>query len=151
MNIPRIDHAIINFFRKIYIVSARSALFVVFFWFGLLKVLGLSPASPMVHALFDKTIPYVSFDTFIIAFGLFEVLIGILFLIPKATRLAIPLLFMHMIMTMLPLFVLPHMVWTAWFVPTLEGQYIVKNLVLIAAALGIASQMVPLHQTRTTR
>ena len=60
---------------------ARFGLFVIFFWFGILKVLGMSPASPLVAELFAKTIPFMSFGTFIILFGLFECLIGVLFAI----------------------------------------------------------------------
>ena len=75
-----IDAKIIHFFRRISIPTARISLFVVFFWFGLLKALGLSPASGLVHGLFDSTLGGIlNFDTFYIAFALFECLIGILF------------------------------------------------------------------------
>ena len=140
-----IDAKIIHFFRQISIPTARISLFVVFFWFGLLKVLGLSPASDLVHGLFDSTLGgLMPFDTFYIAFALFECLIGILFLIKGAVRVVIPLLFIHMIMTFLPLIFLPTESWQAPFVPTLVGQYIIKNVVLIAAAIGIAAHLHPL-------
>jgi uncharacterized membrane protein YkgB len=84
------------------------------------------------------------FGAFYIAFALFECLIGILFLIKGAVRIVIPLLFVHMIMTFLPLVFLPTESWQAPFVPTLVGQYIIKNLVLIAAAIGIAAHLHPL-------
>ncbi len=146
MTITRLDHKIIYFFRRIMIPASRIALFVIFFWFGLLKVLGFSPATPLVSTLFQKTISFMPFAEFLVLFGLFEMLIGVLFLIPKATRITIPLLAIHMATTVLPLFMLPKVAWTSWFVPTLEGQYIIKNLVLIAAAIGIAAHMVPLDQ-----
>jgi hypothetical protein len=53
--------------------TARFGLFVVFFWFGILKVLGLSPASGLVQRLFEQTIPYMSFSTFLVAFGIFTI------------------------------------------------------------------------------
>jgi hypothetical protein len=56
----------------------------------------------------------------------------------------IPLLFIHMIMTFLPLIFLPSTTWSGFLVPTLEGQYIIKNLVIIAAAMGIAAHLVPM-------
>src|SRR3989344_6978068 len=85
--------------KQISITTARIALFVIYFWFGLLKVLGQSPASEMVQNLLLQIMPFVSFDTFIIFFGIFEMLIGILFIIPKLEKPAIILFFIHMVMT----------------------------------------------------
>lgn len=132
-----IDIKIINFFRRVWMLVSRFALFVIFFWFGALKVVGQSPASSLVQDLFNQIMPFMSFDIFLVLFGLFECLIGILFLIPKATRFAILLLFIHMITTFMPLFMLPTGMWTSIFVPTLEGQYIIKNLAIISTAIGI--------------
>jgi hypothetical protein len=144
MSISRIDHTVIYFFRRISVPLARISLFIIYFWFGILKVLGLSPATALVFALYQKTIPFVPFHTFFVAFALFECLIGILFLIKGAERIVIPLLLAHLITTVLPLIVLPHIIWTQWFVPTIEGQYIIKNLALITAAIAIAAHLHPL-------
>ena len=125
------------------ILVSRLALFVVYFWFGLLKVIGLSPASQMVQELFGKTMAHmplvssISSGTFVIIFGIFEMIIGLLFIIPGKEKWAIVTFFLHMITTSLPLFFLGSSVWTNAFVPTLEGQYIVKNLALIGCALTI--------------
>lgn len=146
MKIYRIDHELIHFFRKISVPSARLGLFVVFFWFGILKVIGISPAGPLVHSLFDQTINFMAFDTFYILFALFECLIGILFLIKGAERIVFPLLLLHMITTALPLIFLQDATWQRAFVPTLEGQYIIKNLVIIAAAIGIVAHLHPLQK-----
>ena len=127
---------------------ARFGLFVVFFWFGLLKVIGLSPASHLVEQLFEQTVSLISFADFIILFGLFECLIGILFIIPGFERAVIPMLFLHMVMTIMPLFILPEITWSGFMVPTLEGQYIIKNLVIIATAVGIAAHLHPLSKSR---
>ena len=123
---------------------ARFGLFVIFFWFGLLKVVGLSPASGLVQRLFETTIPWMSFATFLVIFGLFEMLIGVLFLIRGVERIVIPLLLIHMITTFMPLFLLPQETWSGFMTPTLEGQYIIKNIALIAAAFGIAAHLHPL-------
>ncbi len=144
MSLHTIDQSIIQFFRNISIPLARIGLFVVFFWFGLLKVIGLSPASGLVQRLFETSIHFMSFHSFLILFGLFECLIGILFLIRGAERIVIPLLFIHMITTFGPLFLLPQETWSGFLVPTLEGQYIIKNLVLIAAGIGIAAHLHPM-------
>lgn len=144
MNIYRIDHELIHFFRRISIPLARFALFVVFFWFGFLKLIGLSPAGSMVHQLFDQTIHFMGFSTFYVLFALLECLIGVLFLIKGAERIVLPLLLFHMITTALPFFYLPDLTWQSFMVPTLEGQYIIKNLVIIATAIGLVAHLHPL-------
>lgn len=146
MNIHKTDVELIHFFRRVSVPLARFGLFVIFFWFGLLKVIGLSPASGLVQRLFETTIPWMSFATFIVIFGLLEMLIGILFLIKGVERIVIPLLLLHMITTIMPLFLLPQETWSGFMTPTLEGQYIIKNIALIAAAFGIAAHLHPLPQ-----
>ena len=148
MSIRNIDLELINFFRRISIPAARLGLFVVFFWFGWLKVIGLSPASDLVQKLFEQTISSMDFPTFLVLFGLLEMLIGILFLIRGFERVVIPLLFFHMIATFLPLFLLPQETWSGFLVPTLEGQYIIKNLVILAAAVGVAAHLHPLSKSK---
>lgn len=148
MKIYALDVRLIHFFQRVSVPVARFALFVVFFWFGILKVLGLSPASGVVQRLFENTIPFMSFGLFLVLFGLFECLIGLLFLIKGVERVVIPLLLVHMITTFGPLVFLPSETWQAFLVPTLEGQYIIKNLVIIAAAIGIASHLHPMRQGR---
>ena len=146
MNTPRsIDLTLIHFFRRISEPTARIGLFVIFFWFGLLKVIGMSPASPLVEDLFNHTLSIMSFPTFLVCFGVFECLIGILFMLKGCERVVIPLLFIHMITTFMPLFILPAVTWSAFMVPTLEGQYIIKNLVIIAAAVGIVAHLHPMR------
>jgi uncharacterized membrane protein YkgB len=146
-DIRTLDIKLIHFFQRISVPTARIALFVVFFWFGILKVIGLSPAGSLVHSLFDQTIHFMSFDTFYLLFALFECLIGILFLIPGAERVVLPLLLFHMVTTFLPLIYLSGATWQRSFVPTLEGQYIIKNLVIIAAAIGIAAHLHPMRKS----
>ena len=116
---------------------AHFALFVVFFWFGFIKLLGVSPANDLVEALRVITLPWWPFASFIIVLGLYEVLIGILFLLRRFDKIAIILLIPHMITTMLPLFMLPELTWQMALVPTLAGQYIIKNIVVVALALTI--------------
>ncbi|MCC6563893.1 hypothetical protein IT087_03290 [Candidatus Uhrbacteria bacterium] len=140
-----LDRSIITFVRKISIPLSRFSLFAVFFWFGLLKVVGLSPATGLVQALFDRTLgAFMLFGPFYVFFALFEMLIGVLWLIPKAVRLVTPLLLIHMVMTFLPLIFLPDMAWNGPLVPTFEGQYIIKNLVIVSLALVFVAKLHPL-------
>lgn len=145
MNIQNIDLHVIRFFQKHWITTARFAIAVVFIWFGMLKVLGLSPAGALVHGLFESSINFISFTSFYTFFAWFEVVIGVLFLIPRMTRVVMPLLLIHMITTFGPLVLLPAESWSAFMVPTLVGQYIIKNLVVIAAAMGIAAHVHPME------
>ena len=135
------DQKIIHHTRSWAVPFSRFAIFVVYFWFGALKVFSESPANPMVAALLAKTLPGVLFDSFIIAFGIFEMLIGLVFIIPHLQRLGIFILGIHLIMTILPLFILPQMTWQSFLTPTLEGQYIIKNILIVALAIGILAHM----------
>jgi uncharacterized membrane protein YkgB len=137
------DEKIISFFRTTYIPLARIALFVVFFWFGIIKLTGLSPASPLAEALTAKTVGLHYFDVLFRGLSVIECLIGVLFLIPKAVRVVIPLLFVHMAIVCAPLILVPELAWQKPFIPTLEGQYIIKNLVIIAVAFGVAAHTQP--------
>lgn len=143
-----LDMKIINAFKAIDLPFARVSLFIVFFWFGILKVLGTSPANVLVAELLERTLPFITFQQFILLFGLFEMLIGILFLFPAAVRIVMPFLGIHMVTTILPLFLLPTIGWQAPFVPTLEGQYIIKNVVLIALACVVAANTTPLKKVK---
>jgi uncharacterized membrane protein YphA (DoxX/SURF4 family) len=139
--IKTIDKFILNILIKIWKPVARIALFVVYFYFGFLKFINLSPATPLVEALFQKTISFLDFNFFMKFFGLFEMLIGITFIIPRLERFAILLLIIHMFIVFSPLVILPNETWQKTLVPTLEGQYIIKNLVIIALALVIGAHL----------
>lgn len=114
----------------------RFSLFVVFFWFGFLKLIHLSPAETLIAHLHQETISnWVTLEFFTPFLGFIECVIGLLWLFPKLTRIAFGLFSLQMFTTFLPLFYLPTDTWQDSFTLTLTGQYIVKNLVLIAAAL----------------
>jgi uncharacterized membrane protein YkgB len=123
--------------EKISYSFSRFALFVVYTWFGALKLVGASPANPLVDELLQKTLPFLTFDQFIIALGIFEVAIGIFFIIPKMERVALSLLVPHIFITLAPLLLLTSTTWTGMFMPTLEGQYIIKNILIVALGLDI--------------
>lgn len=149
MNIKTLDTKIINWLRRSYIPVARVSIFIIYFYFGLLKLLGDSPATPLASAFTDKVLGASHFHAAFIALALFECLIGILFLFPRFTRVVIPLLLIHMVIVCSPLFIVPHLAFSKPFVPTLEGQYIIKNLAIIALALGVAAQTPPLKSKKS--
>lgn len=126
--------------RRTHVLVARVALFVVYFWFGILKTFGASPANALVANLLEHTLPFVPFDSFIVALGLYEMLVGALFLLPRCERVAMWLIVPHLFATVLPLALLPDIAWSGPWTPTLEGQYIIKNAVIVALAMTIVSQ-----------
>jgi uncharacterized membrane protein YkgB len=127
--------------RRMNAPFARLAIFVIYFWFGILKMIGVSAAGPLVSAMWSKTVPFIPLPTFMVLFSAYEMLIGILFLIPRMERHAIGLLLIHICTTAMPLVLLPGVVWQAAMVPTMEGQYIIKNVVIVALALSIGTSM----------
>lgn len=149
--LEKIDSWIIETAKRVYMPMARIAFFIIFFYFGLLKLVGLSPASTLAEALTTRTIGMEYFDALFMGLAVVECLIGLLFLVPKATRLVIGLLLLHMVVVCSPLLLVPDMAWTSWLVPTLEGQYIIKNIALIAIAISIAAHTVPLQERAKTR
>lgn len=141
--VASIDVRVIAFFRQTYVPVARVALFVVFFWFGFIKLTGMSPAGPLAEALTAKTVGMQYFDALFTFLAFIECVIGVLFLVPKAVRVVIPLLFVHMAVVCAPLVLVPDMTWQSFGVPTLEGQYIVKNIAIVALAFGVAAHTSP--------
>jgi uncharacterized membrane protein YkgB len=143
-----IDLSLIAFFKRTFVPVARFSIFLIFFWFGVIKLFGISPASPLAEALTAKTVGLQYFDVLFFLLSLVECAIGILFLFPKATRVVIPLLLFHMAIVCSPLLLVPELTWQQAFVPTLEGQYMIKNAVVIAVAIGIAATTVPLNNKK---
>ncbi len=134
MNISEIDQRIASWMEKYGILFLRITLAVVFIWFGFLKPLGLSPAADLVK----NTVYWFPPDIFLPILGWWEVLIGIFLLYRPLIRAALFLLFLQMPGTMLPLVLLPEVCFTKFpYGLTLEGQYIIKNLVLIGAAIVV--------------
>jgi uncharacterized membrane protein YkgB len=131
------DTRITQWMARAGIPILRVALGLVFFWFGALKLVpGLSPAEDLVLA----TVPFLPGRSFMTVLAVWEMVIGLGFITGRALRLTILLLFLQMPGTLSPAVLLPERVFTAFpFGLTLEGQYIVKNLVLIAAALVIGA------------
>lgn len=132
-----IDQKIVNILNRIYLPTLRYSIGLIFIWFGTLKPLGLSPAGELVA----QTVSWIFHPpTFLIILGIWEIVIGITFLISRLNRVAILLLVFQMPGTLLPLIFLPSTTFTIFpFALTLEGQYIIKNLVVIGAAITIGS------------
>lgn len=139
--ILKLDRLIAGRMRLLSTPAIRLAFGVIFIWFGILKPLGLSPAEGLLKATV-QWLPFGSPETWLIIIGWWEVVIGVFFLFKPTTRIAILLLFVQMIGTFMPLIFLPQITFQSSniLLLTLEGQYIIKNLIIIAAALVLGGE-----------
>ena len=132
-----LDILITKFMSRWGITFLRYSLGIIYIWFGILKPFGLSPAQELV----ENTVYW--FDnpkTFVPILGWWEVAIGLSMCIKPLIRVSILLLFIQMPGTFLPLILLPEVCFNNFpFGLTLEGQYIIKNLIIISAALVVGS------------
>jgi uncharacterized membrane protein YphA (DoxX/SURF4 family) len=151
MNIKTLDLEIIAWLKRAFLPFARIAIFIIYFYFGVLKIFNLSPASPLAQALTAKTIGLQHYHLAFLILAIYECVVGVLFLFPRFTRIVIPLLFIHMVIVCSPLILVSNDAFTKPFVPTLEGQYIIKNVAVIALAIGVAAQTAPLVRKKAKR
>jgi uncharacterized membrane protein YphA (DoxX/SURF4 family) len=137
-----IDVRVTNWMARYGIVVMRLGLGLVFLWFGVIKFFpGLSPAQELA----TRTISTITFGLVGPSLSLpvlaaWETAIGIGLLTGRFMRITLLLLFLQMIGTVLPLVLFPSEVFTQFpIAPTLEGQYIIKNVVLIGAGLVLGA------------
>ena len=134
------DAWFIGLLKKYSLSILRVSLAAIFIWFGVLKIFGDSPANDLI----TKTIYWFNPDIFIPILGAWETAIGICLLVPYLNRAGLFLLALQMPGTFLPLILLPEICFQSIpFNLTLEGQYIVKNLVLIGAAMAVGGRLTP--------
>ncbi len=146
-----LDRKSIAIARAAYPTMARGALFVVFFWFGFVKLLGQSEAIGLARALTARTVGVAHFMIMFRALAIIECLIGVLCLIPRMVRWAIALLVVHMAVASAPLVLVPEMTWQSALVPTMTGQYIIKNVLVMVAACGLLAHASPRSEPASLR
>lgn len=133
--LERIDERIIRFMQANGLRLLRIALGIVFVWFGLLKVIGQTP----VYELVGNTVYWVDPAWFVPFLGLWEIVVGLGLLFGIALRLTLLFFFMQMIGTFLVLIVKPEVAFQDGnlLLLTVEGEFVVKNLVLLAAGIAV--------------
>ena len=120
----------------------RIALGVIFLWFGLIKFL---PIVAPIDLLAQRTLSILTFhlfrpETCLHILAAFECVIGLGLLTARFLRITVALLFLQMLGTFTPLILLHHETWIHFpFMPSFEGQYIIKNIVLISAGIIVGS------------
>lgn len=138
----RLDEAISKWMAAHGVLLLRWSIGLVFLWFGALKLVpGLSPADRLAtDTTIALTFGLVSEDVARLGLATLEMAIGIGLVTGRFLRLTLLLLFGQMAGTFTPMILFPDLIWTSFpFGLTLEGQYIVKNGVLISAGFVIGS------------
>lgn len=133
-----IDQRLIAWMDRHGVRLLQAAIGLVFVWFGALKLVpGASPAVGLIVS----TYPFLPPGLFLPFLGCWEIAIGAGYLTGRLLRVTVALTCAQMLGAMSPIVLNPGAVFvTAPFVLTLEGQYIVKNLVLLAAAIVIGAK-----------
>jgi len=131
----RVDRRMVWFMTAFGTRILRVCLGVVFVWFGLLKVIGKSP----VAALVAQTVYWVPPEAFVPFLGIWEMAVGIGLLWARAMRLTLLLFWLQMAGTFLVLVLRPDIAFQEGhpLLLTTEGEFVIKNLVLIAAGLVV--------------
>lgn len=140
----RLDKTLTSWMRFYGLTLLRISLGFVFLWFGALKFFpDLSPAEELVLETLQKS-TFGLFTDHQVTYGLalWEVMIGLGLLLGRFMRAVLLLLFLQLPGTFLPIFLVPDQVFEIipW-VPTLKGQYIFKNLILVAAAIVLGANV----------
>lgn len=138
----RLDRAITQWMARYGVLFLRISVGIVFFWFGILKFFpDLSPAQDLA----GRTIEVLSFGLVppmisLPVLAAWEVVIGLGLITGKFMRVTLLLLGMQMLGTLTPMLLFPAETWKMFPIsPTLEGQYIIKNLVLISSGIVIGA------------
>jgi uncharacterized membrane protein YkgB len=141
VSLKEFDSKVISLLNRISLPALRISLGIIFIWFGALKIFGESPANDVI----TKTIYWFDPNIFIPILGIWEMAIGLCLIVPAFIRAGLFLLALQMPGTFLPLVLLPEVCFqSAPFNLTLEGQYIIKNLVLIGAAMAVGGRLTPI-------
>ncbi|MEV8628013.1 hypothetical protein [Streptomyces sp. NPDC051079] len=120
------------------LVLLRAGLGGVFVWFGVLKAIGLSPAAQLV-------VDVMPFDTggwFVPALGWVEIVLGVWLIAGRGQAALLPVLGGHLLGTFAVLLVTPQLAFdhSNPLLLTMVGEFVVKNVVLFAAAVVLTTR-----------
>lgn len=144
MTLKTFDHGMIKIMQRRGIMLLRISLGIVFLWFGYLKIIDASPVADLVR----DTYSFLPQSSFMLILGIWEIAIGLGLIFKIALRATLALLWLQMLGTVAsPLFA-PHIFFqnNNLLLLTTEGEFVVKNLVLIASSLVIGG-----HEVRPWR
>jgi len=131
-----LDNLLLTSLRRWSITALRLALGSVFLWFGALKIFGNSPVTSLIR----ETYTFLPVSIFVLVLGVWEMLIGIGIILNRALRCMLVLLCVHLVGTFTAMWLKPGLFFIGGFPFCLtgDGEFVIKNVVLITAALVIA-------------
>ena len=137
--LERLDRRILAFLERAALPLLRVSLGLVFVWFGVLKIAGETPVTELVA----DTVYWVDPSWFVPLLGVFEVVVGIGLLLGRLLRIVLALFALQMMGTFLVLVVQPEVAFQDGnpLLLTTEGEFVIKNLVLLSAGLVIGSRL----------
>ncbi len=134
----KFDKSVTEWMAKVGLKFLRISIGIIFTWFGVLKFFeGMSPAEGIaVRTIETLTGGILDDQIILIGLAVWETLIGLGLLFNIFLRETLFLLYLQMVGTFMPVFLFPSEVFFRIpYAPTLEGQYIFKNLVIISAGI----------------
>ena len=133
----RFDRMVVAALQRWSVPILRISLGVVFLWFGALKVFGVTPVADLVAA----TVYWVDPDWFVPLLGVVEMLVGAGLILRRAMRTILAIFLAQMAGTFLVLILLPDVAFQDGnpLKLTVEGEFVIKNLVLLAAGLVVGA------------
>ncbi len=133
----RVDERVIHFLSRHGIFFLRISLGLTFVWFGALKVFDVSPVAGLVAG----TVYWMPPERFVLFLGMWEILVGLGLLAGRFLRITLLFFLLQMAGTFLVLLVKPEVAFQGYnpFLLTTEGEFVIKNLVLISGGLVVGS------------
>ena len=106
---------------------------IIYIVFGVLKISLESPIRNLVEA----SLPFMSNDNFFRLFGIIEVILGVGLLFKKFREYFAIAILLHLLGTMAGIVLSPQILFGNGLIPTLEGEFVAKNIILISAIILI--------------
>lgn len=124
--------------QRIGTLLLRYSTAIVYLWYGLLKLFGISP----VELLVSKTTYWIGIPHFCICLGIWEIAIGFCLLFKRLLRIGIILLIIQLLATFISLFIEPSAYFYAFpYGLTLQGEFVFKNIVQFAVAIVLLGSL----------
>jgi putative oxidoreductase len=135
----RLEQRIATLVRPVSLTMLRISLGLVFVWFGALKIANLTP----VGALVAGTVPWLDPAWFVPLLGAVEVVVGIALIAGRRLTAVSCVMVAHLTGTLLVFVMQPHVAFKHGnpLLLTTEGEFVLKNVVLISAGLVLASRL----------
>jgi uncharacterized membrane protein YkgB len=128
--------------RRHSMAALRIALGTVYLWFGALKLTSSTPVAQLVR----DSVPFVTAPSWLVpALGGFELAIGLCLVLRLAPLVVLPFFVAHLAGTFSVLVVQPGVAFEHGnpLLLTIVGEFVVKNLVLLAAGIAVCTSPPP--------